>query len=289
MLMQPPPAIFGLNVNYKGGGWLKGKAPLGYGNGATGQKTKVSFGGNKSNRFVTTYFRRGFIVSDPNQVTSLTLQILHDDGAVVYLNGTIVAHPNMGASQPSYGTLASACSSGVVETVNIPVSLLVAGKNMLAVEVHQCAKNSANMIFNASLYAQGNNQPSAPTRTPTKAPTKTPTKAPTKVPTKTPTKVPTKAPTKTPTKVPTKAPTSSPNTGGLPPAPSGQKWALRWGDEFNGTSVDTSKWKINNLTRAEDPNKTWYIPQNVSEFERHPQAAGQARVIQQCQLHRWYA
>lgn len=46
---------------------------------------------------------------------------------------------------------------------------------------------------------------------------------------------PTPAPTQTPTAVPTPKPT---------PTPAG--WRLTWADEFNGTSVDTGKWRVRN-------------------------------------------
>ncbi len=285
------------------GVWRQGAAPLGYGNGTGGQATTVTYGSDPNNKYISVYFRKTFSITDPKVFNSVTLTLVHDDGAVVYLNGTIIANPNMAAVQPSYGTLAKACNAGVVETYNVPASLLVAGTNILGVEVHQCAANSANMIFNASLYGQSSTPPTAttaptstpteapasaptvvptkqpatvPTPAPTVAPTKAPTAIPTQQPTAAPTKVPTKAATTAPTTAPTKAPTNAPtrqataapttpaNNSGLPPAPSGQSWAYRWGDEFNGTSIDTSKWQIDNKTRAEDPNKTYYIPQNAS-------------------------
>ncbi len=232
------PSTNWLKVGFNGSGWKNGAAPFGYGNASGDQKTKVAFGGNKDNRFISTYFRRVFTIKNPSQVKTLTLQVLHDDGAIVYLNGTVLAHPNMSTNEPSYDTLASACNSSVIETYEMSPSLLLTGKNVVEVEVHQCAKNSANMIFNASLYGQTNTSKPKPAAVPTKKPTASPK--------------------------PTARP--APSNGSLPAAPSGQKWSLRWGDEFNGSSVDTSKWKINNLTRPEDPNKTWYIPQNVSEL-----------------------
>lgn len=45
---------------------------------------------------------------------------------------------------------------------------------------------------------------------------------------------------------------------GLPPM------TFLWGDEFDGASVDTTKWNIANDTRADDTNKTFYRPENVS-------------------------
>ncbi len=223
--------------------WKNGQAPFGYGN--VGEATSVNYGPDANNKFITTYFRKAFSVSDTSQVRALALEVVADDGAVVYLNGTVVAHVNMPASGFGNSTIPSACGNKIVTSVSVDPALIKQGANVLAVEQHQCYPNGTNMFFDASLSTNGS-VPTNPTAIPTTAPTS--------------------APTRQPTVAPTAAPTTQPSTGGLPPAPSGQKWALRWGDEFNGTSVDTSKWKINNLTRAEDPNKTWYIPQNVSEL-----------------------
>ncbi|MFH0793802.1 MAG: metallophosphoesterase, partial [bacterium] len=73
--------------------WTTGPAELGYGDGD--EATLVSFGGNPNNKYTTTYFRRVFQVQDPAQYAGLRFQIIRDDGAVVYLNGTEVFRSNM--------------------------------------------------------------------------------------------------------------------------------------------------------------------------------------------------
>src|SRR5207248_11507031 len=73
--------------------WASGAAELGYGDGD--EPTVVSFGPNASAKFITTYFRKSFSVTDPAQVTSPSLRIKRDDGAVVYVNGTEVFRTNM--------------------------------------------------------------------------------------------------------------------------------------------------------------------------------------------------
>ena len=52
-------------------------------------------GPTPNNRYLTTYFRRTFTVSDPASIAALTLHLVRDDGAVVYLNGTEIARSNM--------------------------------------------------------------------------------------------------------------------------------------------------------------------------------------------------
>ncbi len=220
-----------ITVGFNDSIWKSGAGPFGYGN--AGEATSVNYGPDANNKYITTYFRKSFNVSDLSQARSLSLSVMADDGVAAYLNGTLIAHPNMPASGFGYNTIPSDCGNVLTTTVSVDPALLRQGENVLAVEQHQCNLNGETMIFDASLGVNG--QP-APTAVPTQAPTQRPTVA----------------------------PTTPPSSGGLPAAPNGQKWALRWGDEFSGSSVDTGKWKINNLTRPEDPNKTWYIPRNVA-------------------------
>jgi hypothetical protein len=63
--------------------WASGPAELGYSNSPV---TVVSFGPDPTNKFLTTCFRRAFIVEDPTLLTNLTMGLVRDDGAVVYLN-----------------------------------------------------------------------------------------------------------------------------------------------------------------------------------------------------------
>jgi len=73
--------------------WKAGGAQLGYGDG--GESTLVDFGGDAGDKHITTYFRREFDATDVADVSELTLRLLRDDGAVVYLNGQEVARSNM--------------------------------------------------------------------------------------------------------------------------------------------------------------------------------------------------
>src|SRR5204862_4551662 len=52
-------------------GWASGLAQLGYGDGD--EATVVGYGGNASAKYITTYFRRTFSVTNPAAVGSLTL------------------------------------------------------------------------------------------------------------------------------------------------------------------------------------------------------------------------
>ena len=73
--------------------WPSGAAQLGYGDGD--EVTTVGFGPDANNKFITTYFRRAFSVTNAAAFNALTLRLMRDDGAVVYLNGVEVWRTNM--------------------------------------------------------------------------------------------------------------------------------------------------------------------------------------------------
>lgn len=133
--------------------WASGPAQLGYGDGD--EATTVGFGPDSSNKFVTTYFRRTFMVADPSAFAGLTLRVLRDDGAVAYLNGTEVFRSNMSAGAVSFSTFASVALGGADETTfvsaSVPASALVLGTNVLAVEIHQANGTSSDISFDLDL------------------------------------------------------------------------------------------------------------------------------------------
>ena len=134
-------------------GWAAGPAQLGYGDGD--EATAVSFGGNAASKHITTYFRRTFAVGNPADFSSLGLRILRDDGAVVYLNGAEVFRTNLPAGTITSTTLASTAIGGTDESAfvsaGIAPSLLVAGSNVIAVEVHQSDPASSDLSFDLEL------------------------------------------------------------------------------------------------------------------------------------------
>jgi hypothetical protein len=133
--------------------WPSGQAQLGYGDGD--EATVVPFGPDPNNKFITTYFRRAFNVTNASLFTGLTLRLMRDDGAVVYLNGVEVWRTNMPAGSVGFQTLASVAIGGVDESTfvqtTISPSLLLSGTNVLAVELHQSGGTSSDISFDFQL------------------------------------------------------------------------------------------------------------------------------------------
>jgi hypothetical protein len=133
--------------------WRSGPAQLGYGDGD--EATTVGFGPDANNKFITTYFRRAFNVTNSSLFTNLTLRVLRDDGAVVYLNGVEVWRTNMPTGTVGFGTPASVAIAGADESTfvqtTISSSLLVSGTNVLAIELHQSGGTSTDVSFDLQL------------------------------------------------------------------------------------------------------------------------------------------
>jgi len=140
--------------------WAAGIAQFGYGDGD--EKTVVSFGGNANNKPVTTYFRKQFVVANAPCLESLTLRMVMDDGAAVYLNGTNILNHQL-AANAAFNTLASEVQPTSVEDTwfSYPVNpaLLVNGTNTLAVEIHQAAMNDSDLSFDLQLVAMESTTP----------------------------------------------------------------------------------------------------------------------------------
>lgn len=140
--------------------WLAGPAELGFGDG--GEATTIA-GGPSGNRYSAHYFRQAFTVPNPAVVTQLLVNLMRDDGAVVYLNGAELFRDNMPTGTIQYATLAAASVNDAAEstyyTFTVRPTNLVAGTNLLAVEIHQANLSSSDTSFNVSLQFSTGSSP----------------------------------------------------------------------------------------------------------------------------------
>lgn len=126
--------------------WQSGPAPLGFGDSHI--VTSLPSG------FITYYFRQTFTVADASAISALTLRVLRDDGAVVYLNGVEVYRSNLPTGPIGFTTLALTAVGGPDETTYFQASvanLLVNGANTIAGEVHQASLGSSDVGFDLDL------------------------------------------------------------------------------------------------------------------------------------------
>ncbi|MDB4354086.1 lamin tail domain-containing protein, partial [Akkermansiaceae bacterium] len=134
--------------------WASGPGVLGYGD---DQETTVSFGDESGAKHITTYFRHTVNIPDPTLYHGLTISLMIDDGAVAYLNGAEIARSNLPEGNIHFESRASdTISSGDEDSFTeyrVPISALIAGDNVIAVEVHQASSSSSDLTFDFKLEA----------------------------------------------------------------------------------------------------------------------------------------
>lgn len=162
-----PPNLGGVSwreVGYSDGGWAQGPATLGFAGAAPANPvatvTRRYVSGSSGPQVTTTYFRTTFAVAATNANPALLMEILRDDGAVVYLNGTEILRENMNFGPDTYGTYSAGIAGSPDQNTYFSRSadvahLLRVGANALAVSLHQCNETSSDLYFDFSLVQPG--------------------------------------------------------------------------------------------------------------------------------------
>ncbi|NBG66478.1 alkaline phosphatase PhoX [Acidiluteibacter ferrifornacis] len=150
-------------LNYNDTSWAYGPSALGYNN--TNTNTVVSYGPDANNKYITTYFRKRFNITNLNTVVdSLILNLRRDDGAIVYVNGTEVIRSNMPAGAVNYKTESTSIVSGSDEDLFYPTivhkSVFNQGVNIIAVELHQRDSSSSDLTFDFEILEKVNTRKS---------------------------------------------------------------------------------------------------------------------------------
>nr|MBA3281193.1 hypothetical protein [Acidimicrobiia bacterium] len=151
------------DVGYDVRAWNNGPTRIGYKIG--GEATLIDWASLPTSpsggKPVTAYYRRTFEFNDQaSRYTTLTIDLVRDDGAAVYLNGVEVVRDNLPAGPLTVTTGASTAVTTVSGartpvTFRVPASALVNGTNTLAVEVHQNHAWGGDMSFDLGLRVTG--------------------------------------------------------------------------------------------------------------------------------------
>jgi len=135
-------------LNFTDDAWPEGPAQLGYGDGD--EATRIN---DARDNYPTYYFRLRFEVKDPRGLKPLVLRLIRDDGAIVYINGQEALRDNMPTGSVNRDTYAA--DANTVESEfhvhDIAPDRLVAGSNIIAVEVHQANASSTDVSFDLEL------------------------------------------------------------------------------------------------------------------------------------------
>lgn len=141
------------DLGFDDSSWPQGAAQLGYGDGDEAQV--INGETSEGNPIATTYFRHSFNVDDPDQFDTLSIRLLRDDGAIVYLNGAEEFRSNIDDGPVAFDDF----TGNVADQENtyfeyiISASNLQAGNNTIAVEIHQANATSSDVSFDLELIA----------------------------------------------------------------------------------------------------------------------------------------
>lgn len=143
-----------MSPDYRASDWSSGRAPLGYGD--TDKATVMRDRGNSrgTQPYMIAYFRKTFEVTGGEWVNA-KVNLLRDDGAVVYLNGQEVWRSNMPEGKIGPATHAKSKVSGLEEKTYYCAMTgpghVVSGINVIAVSVHQDGPTSSDIGFDLEL------------------------------------------------------------------------------------------------------------------------------------------
>ncbi len=150
------------DIDFDDTSWPAGQGWLGYGE--PGITTTVPYGPDPDNKWITTYFRRTFIVDEVATISNFSTSVNFDDGFVLYLNGEEILRREMPPGPIDSTTLASSHEGGGYEIYDLyaAIPLLQSGGNVVAIEVHQTNSGSTDLVFDLDLsYEQAPLPPSA--------------------------------------------------------------------------------------------------------------------------------
>ncbi len=147
----PAPSEWTL-AGFDDGGWATGAAQLGFGDGDEQTTLARTVDGDGLH---TAYFRHTVVLAPDDQVETATVELLADDGAVVWVNGQRVVTDNLPGGPIDYFTLSSSGRWGPAEqevrSFAVPGDVFQSGLNQVAIEVHQRDRWSSDLSFDARL------------------------------------------------------------------------------------------------------------------------------------------
>lgn len=140
-------------IGFDDSGWLAGRTPIGFGEFFIATELD-----DMRNNYASVFARFKFTVADPARISELLLEARFDDGIKVWINGQSVVSANLPAGEVAFdATAASAIENGdfVPFPLGAGAGYLVAGENIIAVQVHNSSVSaSSDFFFDVRLTGQ---------------------------------------------------------------------------------------------------------------------------------------
>jgi len=133
-------------LNFEDSGWQTGAAPIGY----DPSLVMGTYLNDMRSNYTTVFFRAKFVVTNRDEIVSLNLEALYDDGFKVWINGANVLNVNIATGEvPFDGSAGPAREDGAYNTfaLNSPQSYLVAGTNVIAIQAANSSRDASSDFF----------------------------------------------------------------------------------------------------------------------------------------------
>ena len=141
-------------VTFADNAWPTGRAPFSYGEPGIADGTRLE---GMQNSHSTVFLRRAFVLPAGGEIANLELTAVCDDGFVAWLNGREIARHNAPSGAARFDSVAGANAAEPVAFVSFvvptPEQVLIAGTNVLAVQVFNVSLGSSDLVFDAALLA----------------------------------------------------------------------------------------------------------------------------------------
>jgi hypothetical protein len=140
--------------------WSRGPTPIGYGSVAEAGRIVTPLPPSDLGGYLGVYLRHSFNVPDPELISQLSLALIVDDGAIVWINGVELGRINVAPGDAAFDATAIEAQEGqLLEVMTNATSLLVAGDNILAVHLFNADSDSSDIAIQASLVGWIDNRP----------------------------------------------------------------------------------------------------------------------------------
>jgi hypothetical protein len=139
-------------VDFNDSDWLDGASGYGYSSDSTELQWVRTQLNDMNGRYISVYARLRFSLTAEQipLLSQLLAEVHYDDGFVLYLNGTrIAASPDIVGEPPAFNASGGPAGEGLSLSVDLleQKSLLVAGTNVLAVQVHNATLSGSSDCF----------------------------------------------------------------------------------------------------------------------------------------------
>lgn len=140
-------------VGFNDSNWFSGKAPVGY-----GESFIVTNLSDMRGQYTTVYLRKTFIITDLDEIGTLKLEAMYDDGVNIWINGVHVVSGNTNSAELPFDAVVGNRSEDhdfTAFTLPEPQNYLIEGENVVAVQViNSYLSNSSDCFIDVRLISE---------------------------------------------------------------------------------------------------------------------------------------